>query len=82
MRSVTKRYGTAAAPITALDSLDLEVHAAPVFALLGPNGAGKTTTVELCEGFLHPDEGTVEVLGMDPVAKNSAVRSRIGVMLQ
>jgi len=79
---VTKRYGTATAPITALDSLDLEVQEAQVFALLGPNGAGKTTTVELCEGFLHPDEGTVEVLGMDPVAKNSAVRARIGVMLQ
>ena len=78
MRSVTKRYGTT----TALHSLNLEVERAQVFALLGPNGAGKTTTVELCEGFLHPDEGTVEVLGMDPVAKNSAVRARIGVMLQ
>lgn len=75
---MTKRYGST----TALHSLDLEVERAQVFTLLGPNGAGKTTTVELCEGFLRPDEGTVEILGMDPVAKNASVRARIGVMLQ
>ncbi len=33
------------------------------FGLLGPNGAGKTTTVELFEGLLSPDGGTLEVLG-------------------
>jgi ABC-2 type transport system ATP-binding protein len=58
------------------------VQSAEVFALLGPNGAGKTTTVEMCEGFVRPDEGTVEVLGLDPVADNARVRGRIGVMLQ
>jgi ABC-2 type transport system ATP-binding protein len=78
LRGVSKRYGTT----TAVSSLDLEVHAAEVLALLGPNGAGKTTTVEMCEGFVRPDEGTIEVLGLDPVADNARVRERIGVMLQ
>ncbi len=41
------------------------------FALLGPNGAGKTTTVEMCEGFIQPDAGTIEILGLDPVADNA-----------
>src|SRR2546423_8514039 len=36
----------------------------------------------MCEGFLRPDDGTIEVLGMNPVADNSRVRERIGVMLQ
>ncbi|MCV7415071.1 ABC transporter ATP-binding protein [Mycolicibacterium litorale] len=78
LRGVTKRYGST----TAVDGLDLDVHRAEVLALLGPNGAGKTTTVEMCEGFLRPDAGTIEILGMDPAAHNNRVRERIGVMLQ
>ncbi|MGW0158669.1 ABC transporter ATP-binding protein [Mycobacterium sp. NPDC003323] len=78
LREVTKRYG----PTTAVDTLDLEVHRAEVFALLGPNGAGKTTTVEMCEGFLRPDSGSIEILGLDPTADNARLRERIGVMLQ
>ncbi len=53
-----------------------------MLALLGPNGAGKTTTVEMCEGFVTPDSGTVRVLGLDPIADSEALRPRIGVMLQ
>lgn len=82
LRGVSKSYGTGAATVNAVVNLDLEVHRAEVFALLGPNGAGKTTTVEMCEGFVRPDEGSIEVLGLDPIADNAAVRSRIGVMLQ
>lgn len=78
LRGVTKRYGST----TAVDGLDLDVHRAEVLALLGPNGAGKTTTIEMCEGFLRPDAGTIEILGMDPAAHNTRVRERIGVMLQ
>jgi ABC-2 type transport system ATP-binding protein len=78
LRGVSKNYGST----TAVSGLDLEVHQSEVLALLGPNGAGKTTTVEMCEGFVKPDAGTVEVLGLDPVADNARVRGRIGVMLQ
>jgi ABC-2 type transport system ATP-binding protein len=78
LREVSKRYGST----TAVSGLDLEVDHAQVFALLGPNGAGKTTTVEMCEGFVRADEGTIEVLGMNPVTDNARVRERIGVMLQ
>jgi ABC-2 type transport system ATP-binding protein len=78
LRGVTKRYGST----LAVSDLDLEVNRAEVFALLGPNGAGKTTTVEMCEGFVRADAGSVEVLGLDPIADNAQVRERIGVMLQ
>jgi len=78
LRGVTKRYGST----TAVDGLDLEVQRAEVLALLGPNGAGKTTTVEMCEGFIKPDSGSIEILGLDPVVDNARLRERIGVMLQ
>ncbi|NMD62284.1 UNVERIFIED_ORG: ABC-2 type transport system ATP-binding protein [Nocardia globerula] len=68
--------------VRAVDGIDLTVETAQVVALLGPNGAGKTTTVEMCEGFVTPDSGTVRVLGLDPIADSGEVRSRIGVMLQ
>ncbi|GGS95716.1 ABC transporter ATP-binding protein [Streptomyces toxytricini] len=78
IRGLVKRYG----PKTAVDGLDLTVRRGEVTAVLGPNGAGKTTTIETCEGYLRPDAGTVRVLGLDPVAEASALRPRIGVMLQ
>jgi ABC-2 type transport system ATP-binding protein len=78
LRGVSKRFGST----TAVDGLDLEVQRAEVLALLGPNGAGKTTTIEMCEGFTRPDSGTIEVLGLDPIADNAQLRERIGVMLQ
>ena len=78
LRGVSKRYGST----LAVSDLDLDVARSEVLALLGPNGAGKTTTVEMCEGFVRPDAGTIEVLGLDPIADNARVRERIGVMLQ
>jgi len=78
LRGVSKRYGAT----IAVNNLDLEVHRAEVFALLGPNGAGKTTTIEMCEGFLRPDAGSIEILGLDPTTDNAKLRERIGVMLQ
>ncbi|MFE7800825.1 ABC transporter ATP-binding protein [Nocardia sp. NPDC057440] len=75
---VVKRYGET----TAVDGISFDVERAQVLALLGPNGAGKTTTVEMCEGFVTPDAGSVRVLGLDPIADSDRLRPRIGVMLQ
>ncbi|MBK6420920.1 MAG: ABC transporter ATP-binding protein [Gemmatimonadales bacterium] len=68
--------------VRAVDGLDLEVRPGECFGLLGPNGAGKTTTIEICEGLLEPDHGTVEVLGLGWRRDRAALRERIGVSLQ
>ena len=65
-----------------VDHLQFTVHRGEVFALLGPNGAGKTTTVETLEGYRTPDEGSVRVLGLDPIRDAKALKPQIGVMLQ
>lgn len=78
LSGVVKRFG----PVTAVDRLDLRLGRSEVLALLGPNGAGKTTTVEMCEGFITPDEGSVRVLGLDPSCDADRLRERIGIMLQ
>jgi ABC-2 type transport system ATP-binding protein len=58
-RGLRKSYGSR----RALDGLDLTVPAGVVYGFLGPNGAGKTTTMRLLTGLLHPDAGTIELLG-------------------
>lgn len=75
---LTKSYGN----VRALAGLDLEVATGEVVALLGPNGAGKTTAVEILEGYRRPDSGRVEVLGADPVEAGSALKQRVGIVLQ
>ncbi|MDX1511319.1 MAG: ABC transporter ATP-binding protein [Nitriliruptorales bacterium] len=75
---LAKRYGS----VMAVDGLGLDVAIGETLALLGPNGAGKTTTVECCEGYRRPDEGTVRVLGLDPMVDRARLAPRIGVMLQ
>src|SRR5947199_257283 len=68
--------------LVAVDRLSFTAEAGELVALLGPNGAGKTSTVETLEGYRRPSDGSVRVLGLDPVAQHAAVTPRIGVMLQ
>jgi len=74
----SKSYGSH--PV--VDQLHFTVHRGEVFALLGPNGAGKTTTVETLEGYRRPDQGSVRVLGRDPIREAQSLKPLIGVMLQ
>ena len=59
IRGLVKRYGSR----TALTGLDLTVPSGVVYGFLGPNGAGKTTTMRLLTGLIHPDAGSIELLG-------------------
>jgi ABC-2 type transport system ATP-binding protein len=78
IRQLRKVYGQ----LVAVDSLDLDVYAGECFGLLGPNGAGKTTTIEICEGLLEPDSGTVELLGRNWRTQAKELRELLGIQLQ
>ena len=77
IRDVSKRFGDT----QSLDRLTLAVPAGVVFGFLGPNGAGKTTTIRTLLGLTRPDDGHLEVLGLDPRRDPTGVRSRIGALL-
>jgi len=68
--------------VVAVDGLDLQVFAGECFGLLGPNGAGKTTTIEICEGLLPADSGSVEVLGRNWESDARDLRELLGIQLQ
>ena len=76
IRGLTKSYG----PVRALRGIDIEVPRCEIFGFLGPYGAGKTTTIRCLLDLIHPNSGTVRVLGIDPQADPVAVRVRTGYL--
>ena len=72
---LVKRYGD----VVALDGLSLTVPRGSVLSLLGPNGAGKTTAVRILTTLLEPDEGSVQVAGVDLAQDPNGLRQRIGL---
>ncbi|CAF1392041.1 unnamed protein product, partial [Didymodactylos carnosus] len=54
-----------------------------IFALLGPSGCSKTTLIRVVVGRLHPESGTVVVLGKSPHCYGHGVPGKlIGYMPQ
>jgi ATP-binding cassette subfamily B protein len=49
----------------ALDHLSLRVEAGRSLALVGPSGAGKSTLFELLQRFYDPQDGVIELDGVD-----------------
>ena len=66
--------------IEALRGIDLLVGKGEIVAYAGPNGAGKSTTIKLLSSLLAPDQGTVRVLGMDPIRDRVRFVGKIGVV--
>ncbi len=68
--SVSKSYGD----FIAVSDLSLSVPAGSIYGFIGPNGSGKTTTLRMILNIIHPDTGSIEVLGQkDARAANDRV---------
>ncbi len=67
---------------TAVNQLNLQIKEGEYVALLGPNGAGKTTLVEMIEGLQMPDEGSIQIAGMNWKQHANKLRKIIGLSLQ
>jgi ABC-type multidrug transport system fused ATPase/permease subunit len=66
-----------------LDGIDLEARVGEVTALVGPTGSGKSTLVSLLLRLFDPDDGTIEIDGVDLRAlRLESLRSQVGIALQ
>jgi ABC-type multidrug transport system fused ATPase/permease subunit len=80
-RDVTFAYDTSSAPVLA--GLDLTIPAGSSLAIVGMNGAGKTTLAKLLCRLYDPQEGAIEVDGIDLRDLDLAVwRSQVTAVFQ
>ena len=76
VEGLTKSYGE----IHALRGVKFQVEQGEIVGLLGPNGAGKSTAIKCLTGYLHPDEGSVHVDGINVLEFPIEAQSRIGYL--
>lgn len=80
MRGIVKRFDG----IDALSGVDFELLPGEIHGLLGENGAGKTTLMNILDGLIAPDAGTISIRG-EEVELNSpqnAIEHGIGMVHQ
>ncbi len=77
-KQLTKRFGD----FVAVNALNIQVQPGSIYAFLGANGSGKSTTIRMLIGLLQPSDGSIEVDGIDVIAKPRTVRDHIGYMGQ
>ena len=62
---------------------DLSVHLhEPRIGIIGRNGSGKSTLLRLMAGLIAPDQGQVQVEGIDPARARKAMLSHLGILFQ
>ena len=61
VKNLTKNYGDN----KGVFNVSFEVNRGEVFGFVGTNGSGKTTILRHIMGFLKPQEGEINVLGLD-----------------
>jgi ABC-2 type transport system ATP-binding protein len=63
--------------VIAIDDVSLEVGRNEIFGVLGPNGSGKSTLIRLTATLLLPDEGELQVFGLDVTRHEMEVKRLI-----
>ncbi len=83
LKNVSKTYPVAGKePFIALQPTTFQVEEGTIHGLLGPNGAGKSTTIALLGGMLTPDQGSVEICGIDLAKDPVKAKSCLGIVPQ
>jgi ABC-2 type transport system ATP-binding protein len=75
---LSKSFG----PVRAVDSVSLCVRQGEIYGFLGLNGAGKTTTIRALLGMVHPDSGSVKVMGQAVGPNGRGPWRRVGYMVE
>ncbi len=73
VEGVSRVYGKGERSFTAVENINLTLHAGEFVALLGPSGCGKSTLLRMITGLIAPTKGTVKyrdkvVRGVNPFA--------------
>ncbi len=78
--SIKGMFKTKYKKVNAVNDISFEVDKGEMIAFIGPNGAGKSTTIKMLTGILYPDQGEIEVMGIDPRRKRKQLAYEIGTV--
>jgi NitT/TauT family transport system ATP-binding protein len=60
LEGITQRYQNGSkTPLTAIENINLEIHAGEFLCIVGPSGCGKSTLLHMISGLMRPTEGEV-----------------------
>lgn len=76
VENLSKYYGQQ----QAVKNISFEIKSGEVVGFLGPNGAGKSTTMKMITTYLTPNEGAINVEGIDTNEDALSVRKKIGYL--
>ncbi len=71
--NLTKDYGNN----RGIFDITFDVKKGETFGFVGTNGSGKTTTIRHIMGFLKPQKGSCEVMGLDCWKKASEIKNHV-----
>ncbi|MBR9911954.1 MAG: ABC transporter ATP-binding protein [Gammaproteobacteria bacterium] len=76
VNQLTRQYDS----YTAVDNVSFAIDKGEIVGLLGHNGAGKTTIMKMLCGYLEPNEGTVQVAGLNLAQEPLRVQRLLGYL--
>ena len=74
-KGITKYFGT----ITALENVDLKVHAGECLGVVGDNGAGKSTLMKVLSGLYKPSSGSLYFQGKEEILESPKDSLNLGL---
>ena len=75
---VSKRFGSGAARVSAIENISFDAREGVFLSILGPSGCGKSTLFNLIAGLMLPTEGDVTIDGASVIDRPG----QVGYMLQ
>lgn len=78
VKNLSKRFGE----LQAVDQLSFTVSAGEVYGFLGQNGAGKSTTIRMLLTLIEPDEGEIEIFGLNLRQHRKEILKRTGAVIE
>ena len=82
LRGLSKSFGDK----KVLDGIDLDVATGTSMVVIGGSGSGKSVLLKCILGLIEPDEGSIEIDGVDvlkaPREQKAELRARIGMLFQ